>query len=477
MKLYPKQYLISSQHKINTENALISEWNHLHIAIHPEDTDKLITGDHFLFFGEVFDFEHSEKNSPEIISQLDFSHSLQDITIQMEKWSGYFILLVKQNNQYFLLNDASSQLEYYFTNDSSEINLAQQPHLLYKLLGEKYSEISTEVPPSVVDTKRNLFSKTIYKRISKLIPNHYYDFQTQNFIRFYPYKTIESKNTNDCIEEVIRVLQNTLLALHKRKPVVSALTSGWDSRVLLACNKENLDKTEFFTIDKVHSYSDIDVRIAKEILQRFHKKQTIFEYNKDANNYFPQEAVFVHDRASELIAENYYKTHLKEKYLINGNISEVGRFYYRPLPKNLSPKDLAYIVKCEQDEYHIPVFKAWQDDFKPFTRMGYDELDFLYWEHRISNWLGAQKSIYNVYTTIVSPFNNRYLLHTLFSMDKKYRDSRFPKYYRIILEKLVPELGDIPINPTESIKKIKLSKALGLYPVTKALRLKFRKLY
>lgn len=477
MKLYPKQYVISSQHKIHAEQALIYEWNELSVAICEEDKEKLILGNNFLFFGEAFDFENPELLNEQIVRSVDFSLPLLSIIKQINKWTGYFILLIKLNDQWILLNDASSQLECYFTNDSSEIHLAEQPQLLYKLLGEKYLEISPEVPPSVINARRNIFYKTIYKRVSKLIPNHYYDFKTQQLVRFYPFQAIKKKDTASCISEIIRVLEGTILSLLNRKPLVSSLTSGWDSRILLACSRKNIDKIDFFTIDKINIHSDIDVKIAKEILHRFNKSLQIFEFDKNLDNHFPQEAIFVPDYNSEIVTDNFYRPHFKDKYIINGNISEVGRFYYRPLPKKLSPKDLAYIVKCEQDEYHIKIFKTWQKDFAPFRKLGYDELDFLYWEHRICNWLGSEKTIYNVYTTVISPFNNRYLLDIIFSMNKKYRDSRFPKYYKIILQKLVPELSDIPINPTDSIKKIKISKILGLYPITKALRLKFRKLH
>lgn len=477
MRLYPKQYVISSQHKIYAENAKIYEWQGLSIAICKDDIEKLVIGDNYVFFGETFDFENPKLLNDQVVRSINFSLPLQSIIKQIDKWTGYFILLIKLNDRFILLNDASSQLECYFTHDSSEINLAEQPHLLYKLLGEKYSIVSADVPLNVLNNRRNIFYKTIYQRISKLIPNHFYDFQNKQLIRFYPFQKIEKKDTSYCISEIIRILENTMISLIHRKTLVSALTSGWDSRILLACNKKNIDKIDFFTIDKIHSYSDIDVKIAKEILHRLGKRLNIFEFNKYLSNHFPQEAIFVSDYNSEIITDNFYRPHFKDKYLINGNISEVGRFYYRPLPKKLSPKDLAYIVKCEQDKYHLDIFKTWQDDFAPFKKMGYDELDFLYWEHRISNWLGSLKTIYNIHTTVISPFNNRYLLDTLFSMDKKYRDSRFPKYYKIILQKLVPELNNIPVNPMESIQKIKISKALRVYPITKALRLKFRKLH
>lgn len=476
MKIYPKQYIISSDHEIKILDSTIYNWKNYNIAIYWEDKELLHLGENYIFFGEIFDFENPEKNNQEILESINFRTSKEEIFQQLMKISGYYFFLLETENETIIFNDTASQQECYFANDFG-INIAQQPHLLQHLLGEKYRETDKNATPKVIDARRNVFYKTIFERISKLIPNHYYSFQQKKFIRFYPFKEIQQKNTDIAIEEIIRVLQGTMKALTHRKPVVSALTSGWDSRILLACNKFQIDKIDFFTIANVHPYSDIDVSIAQRILDCFDKKLQILNYKKEEDNFFPHEAVFVHDNANEIITEVFYKRYFKNKYLINGNISEVGRFYYRPLPKNLSPKELAYIVKCEEDDYHLPLFTHWQKEFRPFKSLSYDELDFLYWEHRISNWLGALKSIYNVNTTVISPFNNRYLLDVLFSMDKKYRDSRFPKYYKKILEQLVPELNDIPVNPMDSIKKIKLSKTLGLYPFTKAIRLKTRTLH
>jgi hypothetical protein len=164
--------------------------------------------------------------------------------------------------------------------------------------------------------------------------------------------------------------------------------------------------------------------------------------------------------------------HFSDQYLINGNISEVARNFYDPLPKNISVSDICYILGIKDGSYEKNAVNEWLKTTNNHIHL----LDSIYWEHKMPNWAGSSKSISNMYNIVISPFNNRYLLNLLLSTKRKDRDKYFHKIYENILKIVDENLAKIPLNPTKKHAQISRMKKLHVYPIYRYFFFKLRKL-
>lgn len=71
--------------------------------------------------------------------------------------------------------------------------------------------------------------------------------------------------------------------------------------------------------------------------------------------------------------------------------------------------------------------------------------DLLYWEHRMSRWLGLKLLGLDISHNVVCLYNNRRLLRKLLSIPE--RDRRNSIIFRKIISNLWPQALEFPINP------------------------------
>ncbi|MCY0979243.1 hypothetical protein PGH12_01700 [Chryseobacterium wangxinyae] len=173
-------------------------------------------------------------------------------------------------------------------------------------------------------------------------------------------------------------------------------------------------------------------------------------------------------RKISTVMNNYYP----DNYLINGNVSEVARNFYDPLPGKISIDDICYFIGVRCGNYEKEALSQWFSE----TDDKVDLLDSIYWEHKMPNWAGSSKSISNIYNIVTSPFNNRYLLNLLIATNRRDRDKYFHTIYKLLLEIIDEKLTSIPINPTRKNLKIRVLKNLHIYPAYRYVYFKWRKL-
>lgn len=476
MKLYPNQFLLTPTRADFLENTNSIQWNQYNFFYLNSDAEKLIYSDQFLFFGEIFHHQFPKNNNRETFNHIDFNAELPSIFEKISEFSGYFFLLFQKENNLYFLNDAGSQLETYYIFSEKGLQIAQQPQILFPLLNEE--EKATDAPDFFKSNRKSIFEKTIFHSVFKLIPNHFVDIKNQKQQRFYPTQKLKIEDIEVAANKAVNILQNTMLALKNRKPIALPLTAGWDSRVLFAASLNFLSEIDVFLANHQYDYTQTDIQIASQITQDFGKKLQLISYNLDeieVKDEF-QKAVFHQDLKTHQLSVVCNQQYFPHHYIVNGNVSEVARNFYQPLPKRISAKDMAYISGFPEDSYAVKYFGKWKKNFSAVKKLGYDELDFLYWEHKMPNWAGTAKSISNLYSTSISPFNNRLLLSVLLSVNTKFREKSHNQLYRKIIEKMSVKLATYPINPTKKKKKIEWIKKLNLYSFYRTIFFRVRKL-
>jgi hypothetical protein len=247
------------------------------------------------------------------------------------------------------------------------------------------------------------------------------------------------------------------------------VTAGWDSRVLYAASKEVRDKTFYYIHQLGHLEADNrDIIIPQKLLQKAGLTFNVVMAREPMDPEFKKifEQNVTHARPHLAKALGIYQNYklFDGKLNITGNGGEIARsyYYYFLHHKTLDPKTLTRISKYDDIPYVVKAFdKTLADTADAAKGSGISLFDLLYWEQRMGNWGAMYPAEQDIAIEEFSPFNNRRLLMTMLSVDRKYRMPPSYLLFRKITEVLWPEALEEPVNPEklkarirEEVKKI-----------------------
>ncbi|QGU08485.1 hypothetical protein COCCU_12930 [Corynebacterium occultum] len=228
-------------------------------------------------------------------------------------------------------------------------------------------------------------------------------------------------------------------ALDRRPRSVLALTSGSDSRAILAGSLDLLQDAgaeamtyHFFERNADHSRKDLlGANRLAELAELNHRVLNVPKHEAGSDPFwamyrktFPSWARF------PSLARMYYESFSAEESVIIGIGGEVGTAFYRDRDyPAITPEVLA--SKFTQSEFqHDPRLIETMDEYMQYTQLseansaGHDLLDLFYWEHRMSSWAAYGYSEADFGPDVVLPLNSRRLLHAMLSLPYKDRLKR-----------------------------------------------------
>ena len=112
--------------------------------------------------------------------------------------------------------------------------------------------------------------------LRRLLPNHFLELSSWKSFRHWPVNP-ELKVDNNVVEavkEIVKLIKNNLHAIGKAHLIHMSLTAGRDSRMLLACAGEILDKVVFFTF--AGRRKSVDSHVARILAEHFSLKNRFF---------------------------------------------------------------------------------------------------------------------------------------------------------------------------------------------------------
>ncbi|MFU8972994.1 hypothetical protein ACM642_17190 [Chryseobacterium sp. CY353] len=183
-----------------------------------------------IFFGECFDYVNTSQCNQEIVESLQKLQSIDKLK-KIEKLSGFFIIILLEIDNTYILNDATGQLEVFICHDETDLYISSQPNIIAKISGN--NDFHDNLPPYIADKKINIFSRTPYRSITKLISNFYYNVIVRKYNRYSRTMITQKLDNRQVAYLVLRILQNTVSSMVERKNLGIAITAGWDSRVFL----------------------------------------------------------------------------------------------------------------------------------------------------------------------------------------------------------------------------------------------------
>ena len=320
--------------------------------------------------------------------------------------------------------------------------------------------------------------ETCYLSVKHLMPNHYLDIGSLTVKRYWPNRRLEKMDLSAACKQSCDYLKGVLKAVTLRHEVMMAVTSGIDSRSLLAATREIKDKIYYFINhqDVGHRYPDISVtrKIFERIGVSFHVHDVSEQVDKGFRKGFLSNNIHVHDlwgpvdeEFKKLFLNNtfmsmelylhviynvYFKNHANKVNLLG--VSEIGRDYYGAAPRDLDGYYLAHCLGYRNSSYATAQCEKWLREARRSAELcNVDIMSLFLWEVLLGNWGVVGNSESDIAIEEFDPYDSHYIYEIMLSVhgDNK-KKGRIGKLFEAMFKEMWPELLDFPFNPVYTFK-------------------------
>ena len=414
-----------------------------------------------VLIGNIYDFAEPEKGNADILKDiLASANSIEGFVSRIKRYAGRYALLYKDDKDAFILPDALALREVYYCTKNNQIVCGSQPNLIAKFSNP---EAKPSSDTDLLDFYRNYLKasewigdETYYEDVKHLLPNHYLDINKREARRYWPNEPIKRLDLDEAVSRSCTILQGNLRAMAHRHSVMMAVTSGMDSRTLLAASRGSKEKIYYFINNQGMSHSHPDISVPRKIFESigspFHVHDVAMDVDDEFRRIFLSNAFFATERILPTIYNVYFK-HLSEKINILG-LGELCRTYYGKVPRNLNSYYLAYKLNYKDCRYVIRQCEQMLIEMLPVAKkFRINMLTLLYWEQRAGNWGAVGNSESDIAMEEVDPYGCHLLCEVLLGVDENYRRCNNSVLFREMILNMWPELLEWPINPPHSIKE------------------------
>ena len=483
--LFRRQYFIGPKFvdRFKSWNT-IKVGKNIHVTAHPDLTVTTAKkGDTELaLLGFMFDSQNYKATIDDILDDIaKDNNSFDDITKATYRYAGRWIILYTNNNEAKLLHDPGGLRQIFYCNYNSEIWCSAQPHILAELLGTKKrtdKDLLSFLESSAFElNERSMIGVvSVYDNIYHLLPNHDLNLVDGSSSRYWPIKKIKTLSIEKIVDKSSQILIQLVKAAYHHQKVAQILTAGWDTRVLLAASNSIKNKNDYFVhqlpaMDDTHE----DIVIPKQIAFNNNLNFSVIdcsEYNNEFDKINTKNVFIVQSDKKKLQYFNYF-TNFKDKMIISGNVSPLIKELY-PKVEKVTAKNLARLLHFHNNKYAVNSIAKWLEQSIDYSQKYEISIEKLfYWEMRFGTWAPMFNSELDIAVEEFSPFNCRILLNIMLSAPSELRTKPNQILYTKIINKLWPEILEIPINPNTYNNQINKKKRiiLGIMKFLKKIRL------
>lgn len=434
----------------------------MYIHAHPDLEMQSVRDENsqIILLGSIFDAEYPEKRNIEIIQDIIVrTESLNDLFMNLKRYSGNYALLYQSNKNTIILQDALSLREIYYCTSENKIICGSQPNLIAAFASPPIYKTKNH---EILDFYNNhimnnswIGDETLFDGINHLLPNHYLDISERKAKRYWPNEPIQQLNLEDAVERISTYLSGILQSMSNRYSLMLAVTSGTDSRTLLAASKDIKDKIYYFVNNHQDmGYDHPDIIVPQSMFSKIGIPFHIHDVPDGVCEKFEQiyaENVFLKtERLLTAIYNVYYLNH-SDKVNITST-GEIGRSRYGEAKRKLNSHLLAFKMgqnpNCRYVDMQIHNILS---ELSPISvQYGLNLLTLLYWEQKIGNWGTIVNSESDIAIEEFDPYGSHYLIELLLGVDEKY--TRYDEQpccllYNKMITHMWPELMEWPMNP------------------------------
>ena len=440
------------------------------LSVHPDLEYSVYTQDDQMIciLGLVYSVVNPKWSGETIVNYLgNCSKNIYEIIRNSKELGGRWVIIFQDDNETYLFNDPCGLRSIYYKQSVDETICASQPTLINFHFPDTYRK-DKDLLQFLGSTRRYknesawIGNKSVFSSCFRLLPNHFLRCSDGKVVRYFSISEITKQdNVKDLVTEIVTILHNSFSFLVENYELKQALTSGYDSRLLLAASRPNKERISYF-VDRMGIY-DIthpDVWIPKIMSSSLDINFKVINSKHKLPDWFL--LIYTNSVAlSRTLPKNrsiYTRLENAENsVLINGNGSGIFKHVYDKKASKyseLSSDVLAAIVNYENEGFVINELQQWIIDVDESDIDKSSLLSLLYWEQRMGNWGAQYPAESDIANEEISPFNNRLLIELFLSATDSYLLP--PKYplFRMIINDLWPECLDYPFNPVIGGKQL-----------------------
>ena len=411
-----------------------------------------------IVLGFILDPTDPSRDNADIARELASVPSLAELPDATARFGGRWAVIARQGAEGVVFTDPAGLRQVHYAFDASgRAWCASQARTLAARLGLPADDEADEFGRSLyfrsypeafwpADTTR-------YRSVRRLLPNHCLDLASGRTARFWPVRPLRPGPVEDPVETVAALLQGTIQAASRRQPLALALSSGWDSRTLLAASRGIAGDLLTFTLDnRAGGVNGLDVRVARRLTGRLGVRHMVVDGRTPERQFVDalQDSVDAPHRYCAGHVSGLLRDLPADRLAVTGNLSELGRSYFQTHHPDLEPTGhgFAAVLNMERSPWAVAAIGRWADEAVPAAaRYGHDPVDLFHWEIYAGTWLASGQAEWDMAAETLSPFNCRLILETVLSMDPAERILPANALHHRLMSALWAEVLVEPINP------------------------------
>jgi hypothetical protein len=457
--LYRRQFILGDRPISVLQGWKSIPFGHFYVTVQQDletTMAKESTGE-FLLLGFVLNHHRPDASNQELMEEMAANCSNIDAMLEYcRDLCGRYIIIFSFSGKIGLVNDLIGSRTVYYCFHQNSIWCASQPSTLARLLGideDRSQDVRNYIEMDLFVSGEGCWigDGTKYLGVKHLLPNHYLDFEKKKPIRYWPKCPPGTLDVENAARKGAEILEKTMRAASNRFQLSMAVTSGWDSRCLLAATRNISSKVCYY----IHKYGGMtdshpDIKIPSKLARKlgftFHIIECI-DYQDDAfDSVLDMNVFLLHNPGKKVLYRNFYQG-FQGKVNASGNISDLCRTIYGVAPV-LGIDDLLAIVQLSNSEYASASLQDWYTEAKPLCdSLGHNLRDLFFWEQQLGNWGSMFAAELDIAIDEFYPFGTRRLVETILAVDGNSRPYNNSEVHRRIIELLWPELLSEPINP------------------------------
>jgi len=413
--------------------------------------------------GIALDPGHPEFTENDILDALVSDlENIKSLTRKTWPLSGRWLVIFQDSDNTYLFTDPFGFRSIFYSIEGESSWCASQPELIRTQCDINYStdhnflEYQHSADFSRMESPA-FGSNTIFQSCKHLLPNHYLDVKQALPVRFYPTEELSPKTQFEgIIQESTELLKGIFTAVTTRYESALALSSGWDSRLLLAASRDVQKKILYFVDRKgilEENHPDVWVPgiLAKSLSLNFEVRSSELELPGWFVSLLSNNVTGARVLPKSRMIYSKYLEHDQKVYL-NGNGGEIIRNYYdKTCSYDIGELNIGTIIRLigfqKQYKFIYDQIETWLNDIDFSARENINILDYLYWEQRIGNWGAQFPSEQDIAVEELSPLNCRQLINNLLSTPREARAAPDYPVFKAMILNLWPEILELPINP------------------------------
>ena len=309
--------------------------------------------------------------------------------------------------------------------------------------------------------------RTPFLGVKLLPPNTFLNIQAGRLERFWPRSAPQVRSVDEAASLAIEQATIGILRIASKRPVRLAMTSGLDSRLMLALLQHSGIDFESYTYGSDWR-TGVDRAFAADLADARGFRHSVIPASKPSQPLARRLSEASYLRHHFNVVENLMSWFPgRDGLAMTGNLLEIGRRFFAPMIRNgaappVTPESMAELYRLKMGRtvrarVDAAGRREWIDnvsnifaeyiedtDFvRASTRI--DPYDLFYWEHRMGAWHGAAMNERDFYAEAFIPMNARSIFEAMLGIDETNRESG-SVFYRMI-EMIDRTLLEFPVNP------------------------------